>query len=155
MGSRSYKIEVRSGGLDSVGNCLRAVLGDKPETAVIISNPTVYGKYGRRVQSSLSRARFRAKHFIIPDGERYKTLKTAESIYTWLIDKKVERKDAILSLGGGVIGDVAGFVAVGDCVEAEDSFNIKLIVWRTEFGTNVVGAEKDDLSGFFEQIGHG
>jgi hypothetical protein len=45
--------------------------------------------------------------------------------------------------------------AVGDCVEAEDSLNIQLIGWRTEFGTNVVGAEKDDLSGFFEQIGHG
>ncbi|HKF54547.1 MAG TPA: 3-dehydroquinate synthase, partial [Blastocatellia bacterium] len=78
LGTRSYKIEVRAGGLDSVGNRLRSVLGHKPETAVIISNPTVYGKYGRRVRSSLSRGGFRAKYLIIPDGERYKTLKTAE-----------------------------------------------------------------------------
>jgi len=111
LGTRSYKIEVRAGGLDSVGNRLRSVLGHKPETAVIISNPTVYGKYGRRVRSSLSRAGFRAKYLIIPDGERYKTLKTAEFIYTSLIDKRIERKDVIIALGGGVIGDVAGFAA--------------------------------------------
>src|SRR5215831_21115304 len=111
LGTRSYRIEVRGGGLDSVGNRSRSVLGDRPETAVIISNPTVYGKYGRRVRSSMGRAGFRTKQLIIPDGERYKTLKTAESIYTWSIQNRIERKDVIVALGGGVIGDVAGFAA--------------------------------------------
>jgi len=111
LGTRSYRIEVRSGGLDSVGNRSRSVLGDRPETAVIISNPTVNGKYGRRLRSSMGRAGFRTKQLIIPDGERYKTLKTAESIYTWLIHNRIERKDVIVALGGGVIGDVAGFAA--------------------------------------------
>jgi len=54
-----------------------------------------------------------------------------------------------------VVSELKAEGALGDCVEAEDSFNIQLIVWRTEAGTKVVGAEKDDLSGFFEQIGHG
>jgi 3-dehydroquinate synthase len=111
LGRRSYAIEVRAGGLDSVGNRTRTALGDKPETAVIISNPTVNEKYGRRVRSSLARAGFRVKNLIIGDGERYKTLKTAESIYTWLINNRIERKDVIVALGGGVIGDVAGFAA--------------------------------------------
>src|SRR5262249_8087677 len=83
----------------------------RPETAVIISNPTVHGKYGPRVRSSLTRAGFRVKKIIIPDGERHKTLKTAEAIYTFLIENRIERKDVIVALGGGVIGDVAGFAA--------------------------------------------
>ena len=111
LGSRSYSIDVRAGALDSAGDLSRRALGNRPETAVIISNPTVYGKYGRRVQSSLRRAGFQVKKIIIPDGERHKTLKTAESIYTSLIENKIERKDVIVALGGGVIGDVAGFAA--------------------------------------------
>src|SRR5215469_13599527 len=101
LGSRSYSIDVRAGALDSAGDLSRRALGNRPETAVIISNPTVYGKYGRRVQSSLRRAGFQVKKIIIPDGERHKTLKTAESIYTSLIENKIERKDVIVALGGG------------------------------------------------------
>jgi 3-dehydroquinate synthase len=109
--SRSYAIAVRAGCLDSVGDRSRTALGDRPETAVLLSNPIVYGKYGRRVRSSLKRAGFRIKEIIIGDGERHKNLRTAESIYTSLIESRVERKDVIVALGGGVIGDIAGFVA--------------------------------------------
>jgi 3-dehydroquinate synthase len=111
LGSRSYDIEVCAGGVDSIGDRSRAALGDRPRTAVVVSNPTVSGKYGRRVRSSLSRAGFRVKEITIGDGERHKTLRTAQSIYTPLIEGRVERKDVIVALGGGVIGDVAGFVA--------------------------------------------
>src|SRR5262245_50869083 len=111
LGSRSYAIEVRPGGLESLGDRSRATLGDRPETAVIVSNPAVYGRYGRRAGSSLRRAGFRVKKIIVPDGERYKTLKTAEFIYTSLIKDRIERKDVIVALGGGIIGDVAGFAA--------------------------------------------
>src|SRR5262249_2979632 len=111
LGSRSYAIHVSAGMLDTAGDLSRKALGDRPETAVIISNPTVHGKYGPRVRSSLTRAGFRVKKIIIPDGERHKTLKTAEAIYTSLIENRGERKDVIVALGGGVIGDVAGFAA--------------------------------------------
>jgi 3-dehydroquinate synthase len=86
-------------------------LGDRPKAAVIVSNPTVYQGYGGRARASLRRAGFRVEKIIIPDGERYKTLKTAESVYTSLIETRIERKDVIVALGGGVIGDLAGFAA--------------------------------------------
>lgn len=111
LGRRSYAIDVCAGILDSAGDRSRMALGDRPETGVIVSNPMVYGKYGRRVRSSLSRAGFRVKEIIIPDGERHKTLRTAEAIYTSLIENRIERKDVVVALGGGVIGDVAGFAA--------------------------------------------
>jgi 3-dehydroquinate synthase len=111
LGSRSYAIAVCAGSLDSAGERSRTALGDRPETAVLLSNPTVYGAYGSRVRSSFRRAGFRTKEVIIGDGERYKSLKTAEFIYTSLIESGVERKDIIVALGGGVIGDIAGFVA--------------------------------------------
>jgi 3-dehydroquinate synthase len=111
LGSRSYAIDICAGGLDSVGDLSRHTLGERPKSAVLVSNPTVYGQYGRRVESSLRRAAFRVKQIIIGDGERHKTLKTAESIYTSLIENRIERNDVVVALGGGVIGDVAGFVA--------------------------------------------
>jgi len=111
LGSKSYDIEVCAGALDSVGDRSRRALGDRPANAVLVSNQTVHSRYGRRVRSSLKRSGFRVKEIIIGEGERYKTLKTIESMYTSLIEGGIERKDVIVALGGGVIGDVAGFVA--------------------------------------------
>ena len=111
LGTRSYAIDVRAGGLDRLGDRSRQALGDRPETAVIVSNRTVFSRYGRRARSSLNSAGFRVRTVIVGDGEKHKTLKTAESIYTFLIENRIERKDVIVALGGGVIGDVAGFAA--------------------------------------------
>ena len=49
--------------------------------------------------------------FLIPPGEQSKTLETAEHIYSWLAGRKAERSDLVLAVGGGVVGDLAGFVA--------------------------------------------
>ena len=54
---------------------------------------------------------FKKEIFIIPDGEVNKSLKKAEEIYTWLIEKNFDRNSLIIAFGGGVIGDLAGFVA--------------------------------------------
>ena len=67
--------------------------------------------YGLRVARSLTRAGFRAHRFLIGDGEQHKTLRTAETIYNLLIERRVERSDLVVALGGGVVGDLAGFVA--------------------------------------------
>jgi 3-dehydroquinate synthase len=111
LGERSYRIQIESGLLDRIGESVRTALGNRPQRAIIVSNPTVDSLYGRRVKRSLGRADFRVEHFLIGDGERFKTLRTAEQFYTFLIEKQVERKDAIIALGGGVVGDLAGFVA--------------------------------------------
>src|SRR6185503_19225949 len=49
--------------------------------------------------------------FLIEDGERFKNLRTAEALFTYLIETGIERSDVIFAVGGGVIGDLAGFVA--------------------------------------------
>jgi 3-dehydroquinate synthase len=108
---RGYRIQIAEGLLGETGALARAVVGDKTRRCVIVSNPAVYALYGRAVKSSLTRAGFQAQHFLIGDGERYKTLRTAESLYAFLIERRIERSDLIVALGGGVVGDLAGFVA--------------------------------------------
>ncbi len=111
LGDRSYPIEIASGALACLGAHARASLGEKARRAVIITNPAIDGLYGKQVTRSLARAEFRPLKFLIGDGERFKSLRTAESLYTFLIEQHIERSDVIVALGGGVTGDVAGFVA--------------------------------------------
>lgn len=111
LGKRSYPIRIEAGLIDSVGDSLRSAIGEGSQQAVIVTNPTVDSHYGARVTRSLNRAGFRTSRFLIPDGEKHKTLRTAESLYTFLIERRAERSDILVALGGGVVGDTAGFVA--------------------------------------------
>jgi 3-dehydroquinate synthase len=111
LGERSYAIEIAAGLIDKTGQLARAALGEKTRSAVIVTNATVEALYGKRVRRSLDRAGFRASTFLIGDGEKFKTLRTAESLYTFLIENRFERSDVLIALGGGVVGDLTGFVA--------------------------------------------
>ena len=108
---RSYKIEIAAGLLDQAGSLARSAAGEKASSAVIISNPTVNTLYGGRLARSLKAAGFRTHTMTIGEGERHKNIKTAETIYSFLIDRRISRSDLLVALGGGVVGDVAGFVA--------------------------------------------
>jgi 3-dehydroquinate synthase len=108
---RSYQIKIKTQALDEAGEFARHTLGEKARNAIVASNPTVDGLYGKRLDSSFRRAGFRVHRFLIGDGERFKNLRTAESLYKYLIEQKIERSDFIVALGGGVVGDLAGFVA--------------------------------------------
>lgn len=108
---RSYQIKIKAQSLDEAGEFARHRLGEKARNAIVVSNPTVDALYGKRLSSSFKRADFRVHHFLIGDGERFKNLRTAESLYKFLIEQKFERSDFIVALGGGVVGDLAGFVA--------------------------------------------
>lgn len=108
---RSYGIKIAAGLLDQAGALARRAAGAKATRAIIVSNPTVNALYGSRLARSLKAADFRAHAFIIGEGERYKNLRTAETIYSFLIKHLVGRSDILIALGGGVVGDVAGFVA--------------------------------------------
>jgi len=108
---RSYRIEIAAGLLDQAGARARLSVTDKAARAVIISNPRVNALYGNRLARSLKAAGFRTDRFIIGEGERFKNLQTAQSIYSFLIKHRVARSDILVALGGGVVGDVAGFVA--------------------------------------------
>src|ERR1044071_4383269 len=108
---RSYGVHVAAGLIDQAGDLLRAAVGEQAGRAVIVSNPTVDQLYGRRLERELRRAGFKTPSFLIGDGERFKTLGMAEKLYTFLIEQRIERSDVIVAMGGGVVGDISGFVA--------------------------------------------
>ncbi len=80
-------------------------------TAYLISDETVFFIYGTRVMKSLQNVGFAVHPFVVPPGEASKTIDTAIRIYNWLVEQKAEREDIIVALGGGMVGDLAGFVA--------------------------------------------
>jgi 3-dehydroquinate synthase len=108
---RSYQIKIAAQSLGEAGPLARLALGAGARNAIVVSNPTVDALYGKSLGDSFKRAGFRVQSFLMGDGERFKNLRTAEALYKFLIEQKVERSDAIVALGGGVIGDVAGFIA--------------------------------------------
>jgi 3-dehydroquinate synthase len=111
LASRSYPIVIETGLLARVGAQARELLSPRCRQAAIVSNARVYRHYGEMVCASLTAAGLRTVHILIGDGERFKTLRAAEKIYTFLIEQGIERNDCIFALGGGVVGDLAGFVA--------------------------------------------
>jgi 3-dehydroquinate synthase len=83
----------------------------KPKRCAIISNPLVAALYLDTVTDQLNKDGIETVPVIIPDGEQYKTLKTVSKIYDILLKHHFDRSDLVIGLGGGVITDIAGFVA--------------------------------------------
>ena len=109
LGDRSYPIYVGDGILSRAGDFLqRAGLRGK---VAVITNPTVAQLYLDAVHDSLSAAGFDVTPVLIPDGEQHKDLQSLSVIYDQLISERFERRSCILALGGGVVGDLAGFAA--------------------------------------------
>jgi 3-dehydroquinate synthase len=109
LGSRSYDIKIGTGLLARVGReCARLALSRR---CVIISDRNVAPRYGQAVREALAKAGFTAALVTIPAGETAKSLKTLEACYAQLAAQRLERKSFIVALGGGVVGDLAGFVA--------------------------------------------
>ena len=109
LGQNSYSIEIGSGILSHTGLKLKALgLKDK---AVIVTNPVVQKPYGDVLKQSLTAAGFKTTIFEVPDGEEYKSLESAGNLYQQMAEYGAERSTPVLALGGGVIGDLAGFVA--------------------------------------------
>ena len=106
--SATYPVWVGWGIIDEIGSRVQATLETK--TAYVISDEGVSG-HARRVQASMESAGIPAYLFFVPSGEQHKNLDTVKHIYSWLADHKAERGHMIIAVGGGVIGDLAGFVA--------------------------------------------
>jgi 3-dehydroquinate synthase len=111
LGSRSYPIVIATGALDEAGPRIREAVGETARRAVVVTNPRVGSLFGVRVMRSLKRSGFAASSIAIGDGERFKTLDTAKSLFDLLIERRLERTDVLVALGGGVVGDLTGFVA--------------------------------------------
>ncbi|MGQ9455149.1 MAG: 3-dehydroquinate synthase [Armatimonadota bacterium] len=109
LGDRSYVITIGSGILSRIGELVSEVR--RPSAALVVSNPTVARLYGNVVASSLEAQGMRTVLLTVRAGERAKTLGTVRRIYDALVAAKMDRASAVVALGGGVIGDLAGFAA--------------------------------------------
>ena len=106
-----YSIHIGDGLLAHVGGALRAAGVPEGGRVAVVSNPVVAPLYGARVEEALRSAGLQPFACTIPDGEQHKTLATVASLYEQLLAGGLDRSGTVLSLGGGVTGDVAGFAA--------------------------------------------
>jgi len=107
----TYEVCVGGGVLASAGKWVAAAIANPPGRAAVISNKKVLGLYGDAVVRSLRSAGFRPEVHLIGDGERFKNLKTLEGTLEFFSRSKLARTDSVITLGGGVVGDLAGFAA--------------------------------------------
>ena len=108
LGERAYPIHIGPGLLaraDLVSPHLSL------PRVIIVSNTTVAPLYLARFSDTLARAGIQTESVVLPDGEAYKNWETLSQIFDALLTRRAERKTTLVALGGGVIGDLAGFAA--------------------------------------------
>jgi 3-dehydroquinate synthase len=109
LAERSYPIRIGSQNLAQLGFwCREAALGKQ---AALVTNPTIAALYLPQVRDSLVAAGFSVTVIEIPDGEQFKSAATLMTVYDRLIDAGLDRGAFIVALGGGVVGDIAGYAA--------------------------------------------
>jgi len=109
LGERSYPIWIGERILANIGSALNDVAF--PKKVVIVTNPTVGDLYCDQIVDSLVASGRQVSVIRVPDGEQYKTMETLGSIFDVLIERHFDRYCGLIALGGGVIGDMAGFAA--------------------------------------------
>src|SRR5438105_1382797 len=102
--SRKYAIAVGDGILDRLARLLDEA--GAPARRFVVSSPVVWRFHGHRFAAALT-----AEPIIVPDGERYKVLQTVSRVYEALLRTNADRASTLITFGGGVIGDMAGFAA--------------------------------------------
>ena len=107
--SRPYEVTIGRGLLDTVG--WQAAGQWKGRSAAVVSDSTVAPLYLNRVKDSLERAGFQVHSFVFPAGEDQKNGGTYLKLLEFLAARRLTRADGLIALGGGVVGDLAGFAA--------------------------------------------
>ena len=110
----AYKVMIAPDALDHVGGWLadhQKPLVPTGQKLLVVSNPVIFRHYGDRLVQSLTAAGYQVSTCLLPAGERYKTLRSIQKIHDAAYQAKLERKSAMVALGGGVIGDMTGFAA--------------------------------------------
>jgi len=180
-----YEIKIGHDLLKSCGEWSRQCLSLKTAKLIIVSNSKIFRLYGEIVQKSLETAGFEVFFFLMKDGEKHKNLRSLEQVLRFAGEKKLSRTDAIVALGGGVVGDLAGFAA-SVYLRGLDFLQIPTTLLsmidssvggktgvNTGFGKNLVGAfhqpkgvlidtnslktlpRREVIAGFCEAIKHG
>ncbi len=107
--STEYEVLVEEGLLDRVGALTKELLPGK--TAALITEERVNALYGDRVEKTLAKAGFTVFRLVLPEGEQTKCLACLGEVLEFLASHKLTRTDGVFALGGGVIGDLAGFAS--------------------------------------------
>ncbi len=109
LAARSYRILVGPGALAAVGPELAGLRVGR--RVAVISDPAIMGLHGRTVVESLRSAGFDVTEILLPEGERAKTLDVARQGWDRLLEAGCDRTSTVVALGGGAVGDLAGFIA--------------------------------------------
>jgi 3-dehydroquinate synthase len=109
LGERSYCIRLGEGTLGGVGAAIARETGAR--RAAVVTVPAVGRRYGGSVLRSLRAAGLRARRIEVPDGDATKNLRQVARLYDALIDQGLDRGSVVVALGGGMVGDLAGFSA--------------------------------------------
>ncbi len=139
LGDRSYPIIIQNNLLQNLDEHLR-------QDVFVVTNTTVDRLYGKHLK------KYAKKMIVIKDGEKYKNLSTYEYITNELLKAKIERSDTVVALGGGVVGDIAGYAAASVLrgvnfiqipttllAQVDSSVGGKVAV-NTKYGKNLIGA---------------
>ena len=107
--SVKYNVLIGEGLISDCGKLICEVIS--PCKAAVISDDKVFALYGNKVLSSLEKVGFVTKSFVFKNGEENKNLSTYIEALGFLAKEKLSRTDVVIALGGGVVGDLAGFAA--------------------------------------------
>jgi len=109
LGARAYDIVIGRGLLAELGK--RIVTLKPGASAAIVTDETVAARHLEAAEASLAAAGIRAVPIVVPPGEATKSWRTLEQVCDRLLEARIERNDVVIALGGGVVGDLAGFAA--------------------------------------------
>lgn len=108
LGKNSYPIYIENNILAKADTLIAETFSGR--RIMIISDDNVYPLYGDALTKSLEKS-YECHHIILPHGEATKSFQSLPAIYAAMLEAKISRSDAVIALGGGVIGDLAGFAA--------------------------------------------
>lgn len=106
---RQYPVLLGGGLLDKLPSLIGPAL--KVSRALVVTNEIVGPLYLKPVMDGFAEAGIAAAAHVVPDGEAFKSLTVLQDLYDWGITEKADRRTAVVALGGGVVGDLAGFFA--------------------------------------------
>ncbi len=109
--ARDYEIVIGRGVLQGIGRLARRRFDSTARRVAIISDSKVFSLYGAPVVASLKENGFTVTHSLIGDGEQNKSFRNAEKTLQFFSESQLDRDDGVVALGGGVVGDLAGFAA--------------------------------------------
>src|SRR5947208_7771952 len=108
---QEYKIKIDANLVSELGHSVRVCMGEGARRVAVISNKMVFDLFGKRATRSVRESGLQVSHWLMNDGEQHKSLRSLEQLLAFLSESGLERSDSVVALGGGIVGDIAGFAA--------------------------------------------